>query len=352
MLSKLKTHSLFKISVGFLFILLLSIFADQFLSPYFQVILKNSVTINIILALSLNLVNGFTGQFSIGHAGFMALGAYFSAYLSMQLKIPAPYDILAYPIYAVLAGMFSAFAGYLVGLPSIRLKGDYLAIVTLGFSEIIRVIIVNTEKLGGAIGIYGIPGPTDFQIGDLKVSSFLQCFLLSSFFAFLTFCILWRLIRSSFGRAFLSVREDEVAAESMGINTTQTKVRAFVISAFFAGIAGSLFAHSTQFLAPSTFTFQKSVDVIIMVVLGGMGSLSGSVLAAIILSILPELILRPLQDYTGIDLRMVIFSFLLIVFMVLKPKGIFGKKELSLDTLKKLKSKWRNQLKNRSPYVS
>ena len=279
------------------------------------------VMINMVLAMSLNLVNGYTGQFSLGHAGFMAVGAYTSAYISTLL--PWPEGALQIGFQLLLAccgGLAAAFAGYLVGLPSLRLKGDYLAIVTLGFGEIIRVVLLNTNAVGGARGMYGIKGPVD--------PKFLFSFIHASIWVLFCFFFIWRIIRSAHGRAFLSVREDEVAAQAMGINTTQAKVRAFVISSFFAGVAGSLFAHFTNYLNPSTFSFMKSVDSVIMVVLGGMGSLSGSLVAAAIITILPEA-LRPLQQITGIDLRMVIYSLTLILLMILRPKGLFGNQEIS-----------------------
>ncbi len=279
------------------------------------------ICVNTILALSLNLVNGFTGQFSIGHAGFMAVGAYVSAWLSMHahpMLLSGQLEFLNYILYAAAGGTFAALAGWFVGLPSLRLRGDYLAIVTLGFGEIIRVILLNTEAVGGARGMFGIPSPGDFMTK----------FLLATFWVMITFLTLWRLVHSVHGRAFLSVREDEIAAQAMGIDTTKVKVRAFVISSFFAGVAGSIFAHAAQYLNPSTFTFTKSVDAIIMVVLGGLGSLTGSVFAAIIVTILPEFVLRPLQEYTGVDLRMVIYSLALILFMIARPAGIFGTREL------------------------
>lgn len=277
--------------------------------------------INMILAMSLNLVNGFTGQFSLGHAGFMAVGAYTSAYLSTKIPaLPAPFDVFGFIIYAMLGGLMAAAAGYVVGLPSLRLKGDYLAIVTLGFGEIIRVLLLNTEAVGGARGMYGIPAPSE--------PKFLTSFFMAVFWNLVTFFVIYRLVRSTHGRSFLSVREDEIAAEAMGINTTKTKVRAFILSSFFAGVAGSLFAHFTNYLNPASFTMQRSIDSVIMVVLGGMGSLSGSLLAAIFITVLPEA-LRPLQDLTGVDLRMVIYALSLILMMILRPKGIFGNKEIT-----------------------
>lgn len=295
--------------------LLLSAVASMGLNAYLQQIMFY-IAINVVLAVSLNLVNGFCGQFSLGHAGFMAVGAYMSALVATHISLfPEPLARLNFPIYALCGGAAAAAAGFLVGMPSLRLRGDYLAIVTLGFGEIIRVILLNMDVVGGARGMYGIPGSTDFLSG---VHAF--------FWAGATVLLVWRLVHSSYGRAFLSVREDEVAAECMGINTTVEKVKAFVISSFFAGVAGSLFAHTTNSLNPASFQFVKSVDVVIMVVLGGMGSITGSVVGAVLVTILPEA-LRPLQEYTGVDLRMVIYSLTLILLMILRPEGLLGARE-------------------------
>ena len=274
------------------------------------------ILVNVMLAASLNLVNGFCGQFSLGHAGFMAVGAYVSAMLSLRWQpFPESVAILNYPLYAVAGGVAAGAAGWLVGMPSLRLRGDYLAIVTLGFGEIIRVILLNLESAGGARGLIGISGSTDF-LGTFH----------AVFWTGATVLLLWRLIHSSYGRGFLSVREDEIAAECMGINVTRTKVTAFVVSSFFAGIAGSVFAHFNNFLSPATFSFVKSVDVVIMVVLGGMGSLSGSIFGAILVTVIPEA-LRPVQKLTGVDVRMVLYSLLLILLMILRPQGVFGTRE-------------------------
>lgn len=297
------------------------IFLDGFSNAYTQYVMLLILT-NVVLATSLNLVNGFTGQFSLGHAGFMAVGAYTSAWLALRPEMAMVPDLLRFLILPIAAGLLAAIAGYVVGLPSLRLKGDYLAIVTLGFGEIIRVALLNSESLGGARGMYGIASAA--AVPSLGLSDFSAQFFVASVWAVLTFVVLWRLVHSAKGRAFLSVREDEIAAEAMGINTTQTKVRAFVISAFFAGVGGSLFAHSVKYLNPSTFTFTKSVDFIIMIVLGGMGSFTGSVLAAAIITVVPEMVLRELQQLTKIDLRMVIYSLCLILFMILRPSGILG----------------------------
>jgi len=276
--------------------------------------------INIILAVSLNLVNGFTGQFSIGHAGFMAVGAYTAAFLSLWVRDQWQWNLdgvatgqMVLVLSLFVAGLFSAGVGYLVGLPSLRLKGDYLAIVTLGFGEIIRVCLLNMEFLGGARGLSGIP----------RLSSFLTVYLT----VLLAVFVISRVIKSAHGRSLLAVREDEVAAESMGVHTTQAKVRAFTIGAFFAGVAGGLYGHYLSILSPSAFDFNRSFEIIIMVVLGGMGSLSGSVVAAVMLTLLREY-LRDLRELTQVDLRMIIYALILIGLMLTRPNGLFGKREI------------------------
>lgn len=295
---------------------ILNFFIKDIVDPYvFSVIMYAGI--NITLAVSLNLINGFTGQFSMGHAGFMSVGGYLSAYIFMNL----PPEFATHPVLSqfafvgslVLAGLGAAAIGYLVGLPSLRLRGDYLAIVTLGFGEIIRVIILNLNVIGGARGLPNIP----------QLTSFAWVYTI----AIVTTFTIWRLIGSAQGRAFMSVREDEIAAESMGVDTTKTKVQAFVIGAFFAGIAGALFGHYLRYLNPQTFDFNRSFELIIMVVLGGMGSITGSIFAAVLLTALKEG-LRDLKEFTGVDLRMVIYALLLIIFMLTRPNGIFGTREL------------------------
>ena len=313
---------------------LIGLSLDSFANPYTQFVMLLILT-NVVLATSLNLVNGFTGQFSLGHAGFMAVGAYTSAWLATRPELAPVPDLIRFLILPVAGGLLAAVAGYIVGLPSLRLRGDYLAIVTLGFGEIIRVALLNSEAVGGARGMYGIPSAA--PVPALGLTAFSAQFFVASVWAVITFVTLWRIVHSAKGRAFLSIREDEIAAESMGINTTQIKVRAFVISAFFAGVGGSLFAHSVKYLNPSTFTFTKSVDIIIMIVLGGMGSFTGSVIAAAIITVLPEMVLRELQQLTGVDLRMVIYSLLLILFMILRPSGILGTREAP-DLVKSLRA--------------
>lgn len=330
----LKTQIPFLLTL--VFIPFVGYFVQSTMNNYTQFVLL-LMLINVVLALSLNLVSGFTGQFSLGHAGFMAVGAYVSAFLSTQPEIvgtkltifTGEMSFFNFPIYAVAGGLVAAAAGYLVGLPSLRLKGDYLAIVTLGFSEIIRVILLNMEIVGGARGMYAIPGPQAQTLFGLEFTAKTMIFLWAAFWVVVTLVVHWRIVHSTHGRSFLSVREDEIAAEAMGINTTKMKVKAFVISSFFAGIAGSLFAHVTNYLNPATFGFNKSVDAIIMVVLGGLGSLTGSIVAAVLVTIIPEFILRDLQAYTKVDLRMIIYSLTLILFMIMRPQGIFGMSEIT-----------------------
>lgn len=294
--------------------------AGHALNPYVYRILV-LCGLNIILALSLNLVNGITGQFSIGHAGFMAVGAYVSAaftfYATPRLfGVPAEAGsaaaALPFLLALILGGLASAVAGFLVGLPSMRLRGDYLAIVTLGFGEIIRVAILNIEAVGGARGFAGIPQRTDLAwVAAIAV---------------VTFVFLRNLIRSYHGRALLAIREDEIAAEALGVPTTRYKVWAFVIAAFFAGVAGGLFSHYT-YLHTNSFTFMKSIEVIVMVVLGGMGSLTGSLLGASILTALPEVLRFASAD------RLIIYSLLLVILMISRPQGILGSREIDWGAL-------------------
>lgn len=277
--------------------------------------------ISVVLAVSLNVVNGFTGQFSLGHAGFMAVGGYAAALITISFGdryqlafLPeAASDGLLFLGATLLGGLAAAAVGLLVGLPSLRLRGDYLAIVTLGAGEIIRVILENLQSLGGATGLNNIPPYTNlFWI---------------FFWAVAVVVVSKRLVGSTHGRALLAVREDEIAAEAMGIDTTRYKVLAFVIAAFFAGVAGALFGHYLLLLSPKEFTWVRSFEVVAMIVLGGLGSISGAVIAAILLTILPEA-LRPVQDLTGVDFRMVIYASLLVVMMLLRPQGLLGRREV------------------------
>jgi branched-chain amino acid transport system permease protein len=264
------------------------------------------VGINIILAVSLNLINGHTGQFSLGHAGFMAVGAYTAASLTIALQKVLPPAAMPFAFVTALGlgGLAAALAGLAVGVPTLRLRGDYLAIVTLGFGEIIRVILQNMDCVGAASGLKGIPDYTNL----------FWAFALAAVTVFVVTC----LVNSTYGRGFIAVHDDEVAASAMGVNPTRYKVTAFVIGAFFAGIAGGLYAHHKQFLSPTGFDFMKSIDIVVMVILGGMGRTAGVIIAAILLTLLPEF-LRGFADY-----RMIIYSLLIVILMIARPQGLFA----------------------------
>jgi len=284
--------------------------------PYLQTLVL-FVGINALLAVSLNIVNGLSGQFSLGHAGFMAVGAYVSA--SVDVCLLPSWGATAWGAQAalvvslLLGALAGALMGFLVGLPALRLRGDYLAIATLGFGEIIRVVFLNIQSVGGARGMIGIPQTTTAALT----------------FGLLALAVLGihRFIRSSHGRALLSVREDEIAASCLGVDTTAYKVGAFTVASALAAVAGGLLAHQMSYINPGMFGFMRSVELVIMVVLGGLGSISGSIVAAALLTVLPE-VLRPLQEWTGVDLRMVLYSLALILMMLLRPEGLFGRKEI------------------------
>ncbi|MFZ4712188.1 MAG: branched-chain amino acid ABC transporter permease [Bacteriovoracaceae bacterium] len=280
------------------------------ISPYYYSILI-LLGINIILSSSLALINGFTGLFTMGHAGFMAIGAYFSAFIISKFFGGTPF-IVQLVVGLLVGGLAAAISGFMIGFSSLRLSGDYLGMVTLGFSEIIRILILNIDAVGGARGMTEIP--QFINIGAII------------FLSLATVVIIKRIRDSKFGRAMLAVKENEMAANLMGINPLSIKVKAFVLSSFFAGVAGACFAHSEGYLSTQTFTFVKSFEIIAMNVIGGLGSLSGAVMGGAILTVLPEA-LRKLQDFTGIDLRMVLYSLSMILIMILKPQGLMGTKE-------------------------
>lgn len=286
--------------------------AASSIDDYYLDIMLN-VGINIILAVSLNLVNGHTGQFSLGHAAFMAVGAYGSSIVTLEMGASllrvfggGGLAVTATFLLALLVGgACAALCGWIVGVPSLRLRGDYLAIVTLGFNEIIRVVLQNTKAdgpFGGALGLKGIePYTTFFWVFGIAA---VAIYTVSA------------LVNSTYGRGFLAVRDDEIAAESMGVNTVRYKVIAFVTGSFFAGLAGGLYAHLRTTISPEGFNFLKSVDVVVMVILGGMGSTVGVIVAAIVLTVLNEF-LRDFEQY-----RMIVFSLLLIVMMIVRPQGL------------------------------
>jgi branched-chain amino acid transport system permease protein len=292
------------------------------LNGYFVVIINRSM-IFVILAATLNLINGITGQFSLGHMGFAAVGAYVSGTITTLVFKLSPHvfgDNLIF-VGAILLGACAAgVVGFLIGFPSLRLKGDYLAIVTLGFGEIIRTILNNIAYVGGPRGLLGIP----------KFSNFTVIFL----FTFFTIVLLRNLVQSSHGRAMLSIRENELASELAGVDTTKYKVLGFVVGAFFAGIAGGLLAHLLQIAHPTQYGFYASSILLIMVYAGGMGSLTGSILAAFSLTFLTEGLrvgIDWLRDSVGIPIgtewTMVIYALLLIFIMLFKTEGFMGMRE-------------------------
>ena len=306
------------IGVILTYVIIYGLTKTKVINSYYAGII-NLALINIMLAVSLNLIVGFTGQLCLGHAGFMSIGAYLSAILTQKAELPFMVSIF---IGAIIACIIAALIGY----PTLRLTGDYFAITTLAFCEIIRIVIMNIDFIGGARGLTGIPKKTNFTIAFI--------------FAVITIVIIYNIIHSSQGRAMLSVRENEIAAESMGINAFKYKIMAFVIGAFFAGLAGGLYAHYMGYIQPTAFDFNKSIDYLTFVVFGGMGSLSGSVIATIILTFLPEL-LRVFQNF-----RMILYPLALIILMIFRPQGLLGDKEITFKIFKLDKLKKNSDIEN------
>ena len=275
------------------------------------------ICVNIMLAVSLNLVTGFLGELSLGHAGFMSIGAYSSALLSIALSNTFP-PVLAFFTALICGGISAAFFGFLIGVPVLRLRGDYLAIVTLAFGEIIKSIINYLKITGGSKGLSKIPLYSDYK-------NFTVVFVIMV----ITIVLISNLIDSRDGRAIKSIRDNDIAAESIGINISRYKVMAFVIAAGFAGIAGALYAHNVGIIKPGIFDYNKSIEILVFVVLGGMGNIPGSIISAIILTLLPEF-------FRGADnLRMLLYAIVLIVMMIFNNSKF--KSGLSLNrTFRKL----------------
>lgn len=265
--------------------------------------------IYIVLALSLNLLTGFTGQVSLGHAAFYGIGAYTSALLSLEFG----YSFL---ITATCGGIMAAIFGVLLGSPTLKLQGSYLSIVTLGFCEIARIIELNWMGLTrGPLGLPGIPSP---KIFGFMIERDRDYYYLIVVLIVITIFVIKNIINSKTGRAMIAIREDDIAAEAMGINIFKYKLLAFTISAFFAGLAGSFYAHYVTFIDPQSFTFDESIQILSMVILGGMGSIPGTIIGALVLVSIPE-ILRSVQEY-----RMVLYGIVLVVMMLVRPQGLFG----------------------------
>lgn len=335
----MKKRNLFLNITSIVILFLLLLLANKFMDSY-KLRILNLCAIYTILGISMNLINGFTGLFSLGHAGFMAVGAYTTALLTMSpsgkaanffmTPIVAPLANISMPfIFALLiAGAISGIIGYLIAAPALRLKGDYLAIATLGFAEIIRVVFTNTQSLtNGALGLKGIPNTTNiwWSFGA----------------ALVTILVIVSIINSSFGRAFKAIREDEIAAEAMGINLFKTKTLAFTIGAFFAGIGGGLLGSLIGAIDPLMFRFLLTFNILLIIVVGGMGSITGTIIASFVITIAGE-VLRFLDESINLGftvitgkagLRMVVFSLLLMIVVIFFRNGIMGNKEFSWDGL-------------------
>ena len=286
----------------------------------FMLTIITMIEINVILAVSLNLILGISGQFSLGHAGFMAIGAYASAIITQSLP-----TIWGFFLSIVVGIVIASFIALIEGIPTLRLKSDYLAIATLGVSEIIRITINNLEITNGPKGIYNLPQFSNWSLVYI--------------FACIVTLIIVNLIHSKTGRAILAVRDNEIAASAVGVNPTKYKVIAFTIGAAGASLAGSLYANYIQSVTPGDFTFMQSISVLIMVVLGGVGSITGSVLAAVVLGVVDTV----LQNYGA--LRMVLYSLILIIFMLFRPAGFLGNWEFSV---KRFFTKQKSSRENKS----
>ncbi|GAB6181050.1 branched-chain amino acid ABC transporter permease [Desulfotomaculum defluvii] len=279
-----------------------------FLNDYYIQVLT-MLGIYLIGALGLNLITGVTGQLSFGHAAFLSIGAYTSAIFSVKLGMSFPLAIIA-------GGIMASIWGILLGYPTLRLTGDYLGIATLGFGEIVRVVFLNLSITGGALGMAGIPRSSSLTVVIILV--------------LITIWSMYRLENSRFGRALVAIREDEIAAEAMGVNITSTKIASFAIGTFFAGVSGALYAHLLTYLNPSDFGFLKSFEFLTFIVLGGLGSIPGVILGTSILTLAPEF-LRFISDY-----RMMVYGILMVVMMIFRPRGLLGGVKLSRIFKRKL----------------
>ncbi|MCI7343423.1 MAG: branched-chain amino acid ABC transporter permease [Fusobacterium necrophorum] len=292
----------------FLVYLMMTLMIRSSMFSRYQISVIILICINIILAVSLNITVGCLGQITIGHAGFMSVGAYTAALFSKSALVAG---VPGFLIALILGGIVSGIIGVIIGIPALRLNGDYLAIITLAFGEIIRVFIEYFDFTGGAQGLRGIPKFNNFDL----IYWIMVCSVI----------LMFSLMTSRHGRAILAIREDEIASSASGINTTYYKTFAFTLSAIFAGIAGGIYAHNLGVLGAKQFDYNYSINILVMVVLGGMGSFTGSIIAAIVLTLLPE-ILREFSDY-----RMIAYAVILIFMMIFRPKGLLGREEFRLS---------------------
>lgn len=302
------------IGIILVFLIMMGIFDTGILGAKTNYIMGIAIIamMTVIIVCSLNLLTGYMGEFSLGHAGFMSVGAYSSAAVTMAMieaGITLP-TVLYFIIAIIVGGIFSALVGFIVGIPALRLRGDYLAIVTVAFAEIVRVAFTNFRITGGGKTLSGIPKVSDYHY----------------IYVVMVICVtlMYMYVRSRFGRAVIAIREDYIAAAASGINVTYYKVMTFVLSAFFAGVAGAIYSHYLTAIIPTFFNFMKSSEFLTMVILGGSGSLTGSIIGAAVLAALPEA-LRDFQIY-----RMLMYSVVLVIIMIFKPSGIFGTWEFSL----------------------
>lgn len=309
-----KSYFINLVGVLLLFLIIMGIFDSGILGAKTNYIMGIAVIamMTIIIVCSLNLLTGYMGEFSLGHAGFMSIGAYASAVVTIAMinaGITLP-TVVYFLIAILVGGIASGIMGFVVGIPALRLRGDYLAIVTVAFAEIVRVAFTNFQITGGGKTLSGIPKISDYHY----------------IYVVMVICVtlMYMYVRSRFGRAVIAIREDYIAAAASGINVTYYKVMTFVLSAFFAGVAGAIYSHYMTAIIPTYFNFMKSSEFLTMVILGGTGSLTGSIIGAAVLAALPE-VLRDFQIY-----RMLMYSVVLVIIMIFKPSGIFGTYEFSL----------------------
>jgi len=306
------------------------------LSSYSQLVLM-FVAVNIMMSSSLNLINGYMGEFSCGHAGFMAVGAYTTSLLTVWFfttgsvfgpnLLPPAWATVLFPFILLFGGLIAALVGLLVAIPSFRTRGDYLAIITLAVNYIVKSAIENIQPIGGARGFMGMGRVVNAM---QKVVDIPWMMIWTWIFAFLTILLIKRFVSSTYGKGIIAIREDEIAAEIMGVNTRRAKMIAFMLSSGLAGMAGGLFAHILGYINPGSFTIMKSTEALVMVYLGGMGSLSGSVLSAVLFTLMLE-VLRPLQLY-----KWVVVPLILVLLMLFRTEGLLGHRELT-DVFPRLK---------------
>jgi len=324
----MRHHSL-TLLAGLVFVLTVGLSWLGWIDAYTQLIVM-FIGVNIIMSSSLNLINGYMGEFSVGHAGFMAIGAYTTSLIMVGFftkesvfgpgLLPPGWAILFFPLMLVFGGGIATLAGIMVAIPSFRTRGDYLAIVTLAVNYIVKSAIENIQVIGGARGFMGM---TRVVHGMKSVADIPWMMIWTWLFVFLSILLIKRFVSSTYGKGIIAIREDEIAAEIMSVNTRKAKMVAFMLSSGLAGIAGGLIAHILGYINPGSFTIMKSTEALVMVYLGGMGSLSGSVLSAVLFTVILEL-LRPLQVF-----KWVVVPLLLILLMLFRPEGLLGQRELT-----------------------